>query len=76
MYAMFTEAGNKAVERMVRRLVQLPSHLSDQEWFAIYRGELSRVAKRYPEVKDTASIESIAVDLVKLTGRNYWGVAP
>ena len=78
MYEMFSKEGNAAVAAMVRRMAYLSrdSRVTDDGFLAKLRREVASVGKRYPEVSDTASFELVAVDLVYLTGRNYWGVAP
>ncbi len=76
-YGMFSKDGNAAVTDMVQRLAVVARenpNMSNKSFFTLYKREVAKVAETHEEIGDTMVRETIAVDLVYLTGRNHWGV--
>jgi hypothetical protein len=59
MYAMFTRRGDLRVARLIQEAIALPLILTDDQFAAVVRRDIARVAKRYPEVRGPAVRETI-----------------
>lgn len=69
-YGMYSAAGNRAVEAMIKRLLKLPITTTDKELDRALAAEFARVALAHAEVWDTEVRETVVWTLEKETGRN------
>jgi len=70
-YGMYTEAGDRAVERLVNRVVNsLKTNALNIEIYAALREGMRDIAVKYDEVWDTEVRTAIIAQLERDTGRN------